>query len=91
MNGLFIYADDDVEEQFKNILENNFFDETIDNVPIKFETLPAQNIAYAHLEQWLTDFFKEKEFSSFNYNTDYDEICRTITVYAQANAEIGNE
>lgn len=87
MNGLFIYSDDDVEEQFKCILENSFSDEKIDNVSIKFETLPAQNTANAHLEIWLNDFFGEKQISSFDYNSNYDEICHTITVYAEANAE----
>ena len=91
MNGLFIYADDDVEEQFKYILENNFFDGKINNVSIKFETLSAQNIAHAHLELWLKDFFKEQEISSFDYNADRDEICQTITVYAEANAENPDE
>ena len=91
MNHLFVYADGDVQEQVKTILENHFSDGIIDNVSLKFESLGALNKADAGLESWLKEFFEEKEISSYEHNSEYDTICQTITVYAKGTAENGDE
>ena len=91
MNGLFVYAEGSAEEQFRTILENNFSNGKIDNISVKFESMSAQNITNAHLEIWLRDFFDENNMSLLHYNTDYDEICHTITVFAEADSQNGDE
>ncbi len=85
MNGLFVYSDGDIEQQVKNILENNFSEGIINNISIKFESIPALNNANAHFAGWLKEFFKEKEISSYDHSVDCDQICQTLTVYAEEN------
>ena len=87
MNDLFVYADGDIEQQVKKILENNFSEGIIDNISVKFETLPALNNANAHFAGWLKEFFEEKEISSYDHSTDCDQICQTLTVYAEESGD----
>lgn len=91
LNDLFVYADCDIEQQTKKILENNFSEGIINNISIKFETLPAMNKACTHFAEWLKEFFEEKEISSYDHRFDCDQICHTITVYAEVSSENGDE
>ena len=91
MNGLFVLADEDIEEQVKNILENAFSDGIIDNVSVKFESVAAWNNADAHINDWIKEFFWEKGLSLCESHNESDKVCQTITVYAEGSEECSVE
>ena len=87
MNDLFVYADGDIEQQVKKILENNFSEGIIDHVSVKFEDIAALNNAYAHIDEWIKEFFEEKGMSICESDSQSDKVCQTITVYAEGSEE----
>ena len=91
MNGLYVSADGDIEEQVKNILENNFSEGIINHISVKFENIAALNNAYAHIDDWIKEFFKEKGLSLCESHSESDKVCQTITVYAEGSEECSDE
>ncbi len=91
MNGLYVFADQDIEEQVKNILENNFSQGIIDHISVKFESVAALNNADAHIDDWIKEFFEEKGLSVCESNSESDRVCQTITVYAEGSEECSAE
>ena len=80
MNGLTVYSGEDVKEQLMEIFEKNRVDNKIDNLSVKFDNLSVLNKSCVHMEEWLKEFFGAEDI---NYNSVCDEICQTITVYAE--------
>ena len=84
MNGLIVHSGDDIKEQLMEIFEKNLIDNKIDNLSIKFENLSVLNKASVHMQEWVKEFLNSE---NIDYNSVCDEICQTITVYAEVLGE----
>ena len=62
----------------------HLIDNKIDNLSIKFENLSVLNKASVHMQEWVKEFLNSE---NIDYNSVCDEICQTITVYAEVLGE----
>ncbi len=84
MNGLYICADEDIQERLTEIMENYFIDGKLDHISVKFENPAGLNRANQYINDWIQEFVESQGIGTYDYDSTYDEICRTITIYAEA-------
>lgn len=82
MNGLLIPSEDNPKTIFFEILKNNLVNDKIENVSIKFESEESYKTAAENSDSWMLEFIHTYTVYEYLYTYYYNELSRTITVYA---------
>lgn len=82
MNGLYIDGKTNIEQNFYNILSENF-NNGLDDISIKFKNTSDFELMTENCDNWILNFLNSASDEPFDYLYNYYDFSNTITIHAE--------